>query len=263
MEMRHRCLLVLVPLVTLSASAPSAEPVAVRHVEGLVHGFLSLRSPEGAIVASGDLIQNARGSDVTSRLVYHFRNGSVQDETAVFSQRGHFQLISDHLVQKGPSFERPLDMTIDRPTGHVVVRYKDEHGEEKVEDEHIDLPSDLANGLIITLLKNLRPDALPPSVSLVVATPKPRLVKVSIAAAGSEPFSVAGSTRKATHYVLKIDIGGFAGLVAPLVGKQPPDSHVWILQGDAPAFVRAQAQTFMGGPVWQTDLVSPVWPHGR
>jgi hypothetical protein len=263
MEMRHRCLLVLVPLVTLFASAPSAEPVAVRHVEGLVHGFLSLRSPEGAIVASGDLIQNARGSDVTSRLVYHFRNGSVQDETAVFSQRGHFQLISDHLVQKGPSFERPLDMTIDRPTGHVVVRYKDEHGEEKVEDEHIDLPSDLANGLIITLLKNLRPDALPPSVSLVVATPKPRLVKVSIAAAGSEPFSVAGSTRKATHYVLKIDIGGFAGLVAPLVGKQPPDSHVWILQGDAPAFVRAQAQTFMGGPVWQTDLVSPVWPHGR
>jgi len=127
----------------------------------------------------------------------------------------------------------------------------------------MDLPPDLANGLIITLLKNVRRDALPPSVSLVAATPKPRLVKVTLAVAGTEPFSVAGSARKATHYVLKIDIGGIAGLVAPLVGKQPPDSHVWILDGEAPAFVRSQAATFMGGPVWQTDLVSPVWPRGR
>src|SRR4030095_16442840 len=120
-----------------------------------------------------------------------------------------------------------------------------------------------ANGLIITLLKNVRRDALPLGVSLVVSTPKPRLVKITMAVAGTESFSVAGSTRKATHYVLKIDIGGLAGLVAPLVGKEPPDSHVWILEGEAPAFVRSQAPTFLGGPVWQTDLVSPVWPSGR
>jgi hypothetical protein len=181
----------------------------------------------------------------------------------VFLQRGHFQLISDHLVQKGPAFERPLDMRIDRSTGHVVVRYKNEHGEEKVEDEQMDLPPDLANGLMITLLKNVRRDALPPSVSLVVATPKPRLVKVTMAATGADPFSVAGSGRRATHYVLKIHIGGIAGLVAPLVGKEPPDSHVWILEGEAPAFVRSRAPTFMGGPLWQTDLVSPVWPRER
>ena len=34
--------------------------------------------------------------------------------------------------------------------------------------------------------------------------------------------------------MLKVDIGGLSGLVAPLVGKQPPDSHVWILDGDVP-----------------------------
>jgi hypothetical protein len=154
-------------------------------------------------------------------------------------------------------------MMVDRPTGHVVVRYKNEYGQEKVEDEHMDLPPDLANGLIITLLKNVRRNALPPSVSLVAATPKPRLVKVTLAVAGTEPFSVAGSERKATHYVLKIEIGGIAGLIAPLVGKQPSDSHVWILDGEAPAFVRSQAATFLGGPVWQTDLASPVWPRRR
>jgi hypothetical protein len=90
----------------------------------------------------------------------------------------------------------------------------------------MNLPSDLANGMLVTLLKNVRRDALPPSVSLVAATPKPRLVKLTIAVAGTEPFSIAGSARKATHYVLKVDIGGIAGVVAPLVGKQPPDAHV-------------------------------------
>jgi hypothetical protein len=181
----------------------------------------------------------------------------------VFSQRGHFRLLSDHLVQKGPAFEQPLEMTIDTPTSHVTVRYKNDRGEEKVEDEHLKLPPDLANGLIPTLLKNVQRDALPLSVSMVIATPKPRLVRITMAVAGTEPFSIAGSARQATHYVLKVEIGGLAGLIAPLVGKQPPDSHVWILEGEAPAFVRSEAPMFMGGPVWETELESPVWPHAQ
>src|SRR5207253_10971097 len=28
--------------------------------------------------------------------------------------------------------------------------------------------------------------------------------------------------------------GGVAGLIARLLGKQPPDTHVWVLTGDAP-----------------------------
>ena len=258
-----RLFLAMAGAVLLRTSVAAAEPVVVRHTEGLVHGFLSLRSPEGAVLANGDLIQDSHDDRVTSRLVFHFGDGSLHDETAVFSQRGHFQLISYHLVQKGPAFERSLDMMIDCPAGHVTVSYKDEHGEAKVEDEHMDLPADLANGLIPILLKNVQQDALPSSLSFVAATPKPRLVKLAVAAAGSEPFSVAGSTRKATHYVLKVDIGGIAGLIAPLVGKQPLDSHVWILEGEAPAFVRSQAPMFTGGPIWQIDLVSPVWPRGQ
>jgi len=263
MKPRNRFFLALAMAVLFRTTVASSEPVVVRHVEGLVHGFVSLRSPEGDVLASGDLIQDARDDRVTSRLVFHFEDGSSHDETAVFAQRGHFQLISYHLVQKGPAFERPLEMMIDCPSGHVTVRYKEEDGQDKVEDEHMDLPGDLANGLIPILLKNVQRDALPSSVSFVAATPKPRLVKLAIAVAGTDPFSIAGSARKATHYVLKVDIGGIAGWFAPLVGKQPPDSHVWILEGEAPAFVRSQAPMFMGGPVWQTDLVSPVWPRGR
>lgn len=116
----------------LIPSTPAADPVAVRHVEGLVRGFLALRTIDGRPVATGDLIQNARGGRVTSRLVFHFN-------------------------------------------------------------------------------------------------------------------------------VLKVDIGGVAGLLAPILGKQPPDSHVWVLEGEAPAFVKSEAPLFVGGPMWRMELVSPVW----
>jgi hypothetical protein len=61
--------------------------------------------------------------------------------------------------------------------------------------------------------------------------------------------------------VIKVDVGGFGGLIAPLIGKQPPDSHVWILGGDAPAFVRAEQALYVGGPVWRIELTSPAWPR--
>jgi hypothetical protein len=192
--------------------------------------------------------------------VFRFKDGSLHDETAVFSQRQQFRLISDHLVQKGPSFPRPIDMTIDALKGQVTVRYSDDHGQPKVESEHLNLPPDLANGLILTLLKNARPEAPPKSVGFVAATPKPRLVKLAISAAGEESFMTGGAARKAMHYVVKVDIGGIAGVVAPLIGRQPPDSQVWILGGEAPAFVKSEQPLYNDGPIWRIELVSPVWP---
>src|SRR5262249_46975614 len=228
------------------------EPGRGRHSEGLGRGFLALRTLGGTLSADGDLLQAAVGSRVTSRLVFHFKDGSLHDETAVYSQRQQFRLISDHLVQKGPSFPKPVDMTIDASSGQVVVRYTDD-GEQKVASEQMKLPVDLANGLIMTLLKNARPDAPPKSVGMVAATPKPRLVKLEISSAGEEPFSTGGTGRKATHYIVHVDIGGLSGLIAPLIGKQPPDSHVWILGGDTPAFVKAEQPFFLGGDVWRIE----------
>src|SRR5437763_155526 len=123
------------------------EQVAVRHMEGLVHGFLALRTLEGTALADGDWIQTAQGTRVTSRLVFHFKDGSLHDETAVFSQRQQFRLVNDHLVQRGPSFPRPLDLSINATSGDVTVRYTDDHGKENTESEHLDLPPDLANGM--------------------------------------------------------------------------------------------------------------------
>ena len=78
-------------------------------------------------------------------------------------------------------------------------------------------------------------------------------------AAGDDMFKVAGSPRKATHYVVHVDIKGLAGVLAPLLGKDPPDSHVWILQGEAPAFIKSEAPLFAEGPLWRIELTSPTW----
>jgi hypothetical protein len=251
---------VALTLAALASATLSAEPVTVRHVEGIVHGFLVLRSSDGTVIANGDLIQLARGNRVTSRLVFHFADGSVNDETAVFSQQQQFRLVSDHLIQKGPSFPRPIDMTIDAASGQVTVRFVNEHGESKVEAERLRLPADVANGMILTLLKNVPADAAPTTVSFVAATPKPRLVKLVMTPVGQDPFSTASEGRAAAHYSVHVDIGGMSGLLAPLLGKQPPDSHVWVLGGDAPAFVRAQQPLYLGGPLWEIDLVAPAFP---
>ena len=244
----------------LSCIPVLAEPFPVHYAEGLVHGFLSLRTTDGALVANGDLIQSVKRGLVTSRLVFHFKDGSLSDETSVFSQQQSFRLISNHLVQKGPTFPQPLDLKIDCASGQVTVRYTDDHGHEKVESERMKLPPELANGITPMLLKNIQAKSALPSMSMVVATPKPRLVKLELADAGEDPLTTGSMSRKATHYVVKIEIGGLAGLVAPLLGKQPPDTHVWILGGEAPAFVKSEGPMFLGGPFWRTELVSPVWP---
>ena len=81
-------------------------------------------------------------------------------------------------------------------------------------------------------------------------------------AAGEDSFSIGASTRQATRYVLKVEIGGVAGVVAPLVGKQPPDIHVWIQGGGtAPSFVKMQGPLYSGGPIWVIQPASPVWPR--
>ena len=208
-------------------------------------------------LAAGDLLQRSRGDQVTSRLVFHFKDGSLHQEDAVFSQRKHFRLLSYRLVQKGPSFENPLAVSIDGERGLMTVRYTDD-GEEKVETEKVELPADLANGLVPVLLKNGKPEA-PPSMHMLAATPKPRLVRLEVTTAGEVPFQIAGDTRKAVHYVVKVDIGGITGALAKLLGKQPPDTHVWIQHGDFPAFVRSEGPLYLGGPMWRIELTGPRW----
>jgi hypothetical protein len=254
------CAILLTSAYFLGGVFASAAPVAVRYKEGLLHGFLALSTLDGAQIAEGDLAQVPHGNRITSRLTFRFKDGSRSEETAIFSQRGYFRLLSYHLLQKGPAFPHPTEVTITPSTGQVAVNYTDDKGNEKTESERLKLPQDLSNGLVLTLLKNLGPEPPPLEVSMIVATPKPRLVKLAISNPGKDPFSLAGASREAVHFVVRVEVGGVAGLLAPLLGKQPPDSHIWIEGGESPTFVKSETIAYLGGPIWRTELVAPVWP---
>ena len=231
------------------------DAVPVRHPQGSAHGFLRIVTLAGVQIAVGDYTQTSHGDLVTSRVVFHFRDGSIDDEKTTFSQHTTFRLISDHHIQHGPSFPRPMDVFIDAKTGTVTSR----SGEGKVEAQHLDLPPDVANGLPPNLLLNIPPTVPESKVSYVAPTGKPRLIHISIKPAGEMRFTVGGTKRKATDYVLHIELGGVTGMIAPMIGKQPKDFHIWIMGGTMPAFIREEGQFYEGGPVWRIEQISPVF----
>lgn len=240
-----------------------SEPVRVRHPEGTLHGFLSLTTEAGQVITTGDLIEVVRGDRVTSRLTFHFKDGSVDDETTVFTQKGVFRLVSDRHIQRGPYFPTQLDMSIDVPKGSVVTKWKDKDGKEQESTEQMKLPPDLYNGLVTPIVKNLSPDAPETRVSMIVSTPKPRVVTLLMRPLGPAPFSLAGFERKGLQYEIKIELGGLVGLIAPVVGKAPPNIYMWIEGGEVPIFLRETGPLFEGGAILSINLIGPSWPEGK
>ena len=239
-------LVLITPLIL--AHGVQGQDLSVRQPLGSAHGFLTLRDQAGAILAAGDLTLVPSGDRITLRIVFHFRDGSLNDETTIFSQKKVFRLISDRLVQTGRSFPHPCDISIDVASQQAIIRDLSK-AEEAPRVEHMNLPPDLANGIIFFLIMNLPSDA--PKVGFPYLAPslKPRMVKLAVTADGKEPFKLD----------VKVDIGGVAGAVAPVVGKQPPDSYVWVTEGSAPAIVRIDTPLYEDGPVWSIRLASPVW----
>ena len=231
----------------------------MRHAEGSIHGFLVVQTLDGMTIAEGDLIETAKGATVKIQTSYHFHDGSVYEETGEFSQQGQFRLLSNHLVQKGPSFKQESERSIDTSTGDVVVRYTDDKGKFKTESQHMELPGDLANGMFLVLMKNIDP-AQPQTVTVVAGEPKPRLVKVIMTPEGKAQFLVGRSKREAIAFDLKPHIEGVAGVIAPLVGKQPADTHIWVFGGNVPAVLKSEGPLEPDGPIWRIQNVGPAWP---
>jgi hypothetical protein len=248
--------LACIALFAATISAPlHSEPIRVRYPQGSQHAFLVVKTAEDVIIATGDVMQAVHAKRVTSRLTFHFRDGSLDDETTVFSQSQFFRLISDHHVQHGPSFPKPIDVLIDATSGQITSHSEDG----KIDQDHLKLPADVSNGLPPNLLLNILPSIPETKISFVAPTKKPRLIQVSIKPTGKVSFAIAGKARTATDFVLHIEVGGLAGAIAPMIGKQPADFHIWILEGSSPAFIREEGQFYEGGPLWQIEQISPTF----
>jgi len=139
---------------------------------------------------------------------------------------------------------------IDTLAGEVRVRSTDDKGKAKDVSEKIDSGGPRQwHGF--NFVKEHRTNAEKTSFSLLSRGPKPRIVKLVITSQGEESFSVAGSGRKATHYVIKIEIGGIAGVIAPISGKEPPDRHMWIYGREVRTMVKFEGPLCEDGPSGQ------------
>ncbi len=239
----------------------AAAPVAVRFAEGVTHGFLLLRTVDGGLIASGDLLQVGRGGKVESRMVFRFKDGSLFDETVVFTQQRVFAMQSYHLVQRGPAFGEDTEISLQRASGKYYVKTKShKDGREEAIDGTLELPADVYNGIVITVVKNLLKGATA-TVHLVAFTPKPLLIELKIEPVGEHKMMVGQLTKTATHYVLKPHPGPWLELFARLLGRMPSDYHVWVVSEGAPTFARFEGPLNPTGAVWRIELTSPYWPE--
>jgi hypothetical protein len=231
---------------TLLGTSPARPaPIAVQYSEGVVRAFPVLRTTDNETLAQGDFAQVARGDQVTARLVFRFKDGSLYDETVVFSQRDRFTLLSYRIVQRGPSFPETLEASMDRQTGRYEVRYR---ADEESAEEHLSgtlaLPNDAYNGMLSLIVKNLRPGA-GETVSIVAFTPKPRVVTLQLLPLARE--------RVPAGEVVRYHVRPKLGLFASLLVTDVPDTRVWILLGEAPAFLKAEGPLYFMGPIWRVE----------
>jgi hypothetical protein len=247
--LRHSLKVLALSASLLGPALAEAGPVAVRFTEGVTRAFPVLRSTDGQKLAQGDLIQVVRGDRVEGRLVFRFGDGSLYDETVVFSQRDALRLLQYRIAQRGPSFPETLEAALDRETGRYAVRYRaDEDSPEELLEGTFEMPDDAYNGMLSLVIKNL-PGRAQATVSIVAFTPRPRAIKLQLLPVADERIVVSDLPMQAIRYHIRPQLGLFASLLVADI----PDMRVWILPGEAPAFLRAEGPLYFMGPIWRID----------
>jgi len=241
-------------VVMITGTAALAEAVAVRHIQRPMHRFMVARSESGTILATGEFSQVVQGDEVTMRLTYRFADGSIDDETTTYRQENTFRLVRNHHIQKGPFFAKAIDFAVEAASGIATTHTPDRNGKIRVESEHMDLPDDLANGFIGTLLLNVPPNATPFRVTMLVPVSGGRLIRLLISQEGNQPFHSKGQTLKATVFRIHPELDGIVGVIARLIGLEPKDVMVSVSEGDDPAVVRIVGQMGGYGPVVNSEL---------
>jgi hypothetical protein len=253
--MRRSDFLVVVLWTMTVGTAALAEPISVRHIQRPMHRFMVARSEDGKTIASGEFSQVVQGDEVTMRLTYKFVDGSIDDETTTYRQQGTFRLVRNHHIQKGPFFTKPIDFTVEAATGIVTSRTIGKNGKIHVESKHMDLPDDLANGFVGTLLLNVPHNTTPFRVWMLAPVGGGRLVRLLISPEDEQTVHLAGQTFKATVFRIHPELSGIVRVIARLFGLQPKDVMVWVLEGEKPAVAVIVGQLGGYGPVVSSDLV--------
>ncbi len=257
MNIPLRSLLVAFPLLAIFPFLSGADSLRARLKQGTGHIFLLILDEDGKTLAAGESLQTVKGYTVTTRTTFHFRDGSLDEETTVFEQRVNLRLLSDDHLQRGPAFPHPTEIRIEAAPGRVTI-HDLESG--KTTSHELKIPFDLANGIITQVLQNIPEDTAETKVSYVLPTSKPRLATLAISRAGEDNYTLGGERQTAKKLEIKVELGGVAGLIAPVIGKEPRSGTAWMAGGKVPMFIRIQTQFYEGGPLWTIQQTAPAWP---
>jgi hypothetical protein len=140
-------------------------------------------------------------------LLSDWRKSKPKDTPSFSEDQVYVKYLSDHLVQRGPSFKQEMEISVEASTGQITIRYKAKNGKEKVLKEQHELPPDVANGLLFTLVKHIQPKVPQTTVSMVATTPKPRVVKLEILPDGEKAIASGNTKHETVCYVVKVKIG--------------------------------------------------------
>jgi len=244
-------LLALFPASLLAASVPA------RRKQEPMRQMLVVKSADGKVIANGEDSASADGNRIHSDLIFHFLDGSLDEQITDFTQDGDFHLIYDRHVQKGPSFPTPLDLAVDMSSG-TVTWHELKAGKDKVYSTHMALPEDLANGLVPLLAENVPPGSSGFQVSWIAIAIRPLLVSLTIQPdPGADP---ANDPPHAHRLLLHPELHGMMWAMASAFGKKPADLH-FVVSGDPlPSFLRLVGPFYQGGPVWTVESLGPEMP---
>ena len=241
----------------LFSTSSEGKPVEVRFQEGVMQGYIALSTPGGERIADGEISQVATGPDrVAGRMVLRFHDGSQYDETVMFSQTQAFKLLRYSVEHKGPSFPQPLKFSLDGETGAYSLTLGGPSQTSLPRVGTLALPSDVYNGMTVTLLKNI-PPSRETSFHVVGVSDDPTLYSVVAQAVDVDEVKTGRTKAETVHYSLRPTLGWLTKTLAWLFSETIPEYHVWLTKSDIPAFVQFEGPLYVGGPTWRIVQTSP------
>lgn len=253
----------LIGLMLMVVLSAAAAPIPVRFVEGATHGYLILRDERGDRLADGEMIQKTHGDLVNGQLIFRFKDGSLHDERVSFTQKHVFTLQSYKLLQRGPSFPTTIDLAMDRKTGEYQLQSSKNGSVDDPLTGRIDLPDDVSNGMVMTLLRNLTPGH-GETVHFIAFTPDPKVIELKLVPAMKTSIRIGDVAKPMTQYVLEPQLDRLTMFFGKLLGKLPNafHYHFWLLTDDVPAFGGFEGPLYLNGPRWRIEqtTMSNIWP---
>jgi hypothetical protein len=247
-------------LVALAATVRVAagDPVRVRWPEGATRGFVVVSAMDGTRIGDGELLQTVRGAMLTSRFTVRFDDGSLYDETIRFTQRPVFRIRRYRLAQRGRRFTQTQYVRFD-DRGRYRVRQRSRADADWDEDAGTsDIPADVSNGMIATLVKNL-PPGTSATTHLVAFTPSPHVVALHLRPDGDAGYRLGDGAARATRWTAQAEVTGLLGILASVAGKQPPPIAIWMTRPPVPTLLRLEGPLYADGPTWRFEPGAPRW----